>query len=314
MRAFVTGIHGQDGGYLAERLLADGLEVHALARRGGVPDPHLPADVVVHAGDVTDVAATRRLLHDLAPDEVYNLAALSSVGLSWQRPDHTAAINGTGAVGLMESAWQVQEARGEQVRFVQASSAEIFGAPATSPQDEDTPVRPVNPYGAAKAFAHHMVGVHRTRGLHAVSAILYTHESPRRPERFVARKITRGVAAIRRGEASRLVLGDLGVRRDWGWAPDHVAAMVLAARAERPRDYVVATGESHSVRELVAAAFAHAGIEDWEPLVEVDPDLVRPTDAADLTGDPTRARTELGWSPTVSFPDLVARLVDADLA
>jgi GDPmannose 4,6-dehydratase len=196
---------------------------------------------------------------------------------------------------------------------VQASSAEVFGQPATSPQDEDTPVRPVNPYGAAKAYAHLMTGVYRSRDLHASSLVLYNHESPRRPRHFVTRKITSTVAAIARGEADRLVLGNLDARRDWGWAPDYVDAMVRAARADRPADYVVATGEGHTVRDFVAAAFAAAGIDDWAGLVEVDPAFVRPADATDLTGDATRARRELGWAPTVGFTELVARMVEADL-
>lgn len=312
-RAFVTGINGQDGSYLAERLLADGVEVHALAHAEDQPNEFVPADVTVHVGDVSDVPATRALLLDLAPDEVYNLAAMSSVVQSWQRPDLTAAVNGVGAVGLIESAYQVQEATGRPVRFVQASSAEIFGKPSVSPQDEATPLRPVNPYGAAKAYAHLMVDVYRGRDLHAVSAILYNHESPRRPARFVTRKITSTVAAIVQGRADRLVLGNLDARRDWGWAPDYVDALVRAARAERARDYVVATGASHAVRDFVAAAFTHAGVGDWEGLVESDPALTRQVDPTELSGDATRAREELGWKPSVDFTSLVARMVDADL-
>ena len=312
-RTFVTGIGGQDGSYLAERLCADGVEVHALT----LPDDdrrHCPADVVLHGGDLTDVDGTRRLLLDLAPDEVYNLAALSSVARSWEQPDETSRVNGTAAVALLESAYLSQERSGRACHVVQASSAEIFGAPATSPQDEDTPVRPVNPYGAAKAYAHLAVGVYRGRGLHATSAILYNHESPRRPEQFVTRKITRTVAAIARGRADQLTLGNTDARRDWGWAPDYVDAMVRACRAEAADDYVVATGEGHTVREFAAAAFAAAGIDDWEPLLHTDPALTRPADAADLTGDARRARDRLGWAPTVCFEELVGRMVEADLA
>lgn len=311
-RAFVTGVSGQDGGFLAERLLAEGSEVHALVLAG---DPEqAPADAVVHHGDLCDVDATRRLLRDLAPDAVYNLAAISSVAESWRRPELTARVNGTAAVGLMESALAVQEATGRAVRFVQASSAEIFGQPEVSPQDESTPIRPVNPYGAAKAYAHLMVHVYRQRGLHASSAILYNHESPRRPAHFVTRKITSTVAAIAHGTAEGLTLGNLEARRDWGWAPDYVDALLRAAAADQPDDFVVATGEGHTVADFVAAAFRRIGIDDWRPLVTSDPALTRPTDAADLTGDAGRARTVLGWSPTVSFDDLVGRMVDADLA
>jgi GDPmannose 4,6-dehydratase len=313
-RAFVTGIGGQDGSYLAERLLADGLEVHALALRSdGLPE-HCPAEVVLHTGDLTDLDGVRALLLDVDPHEVYNLAALSSVAQSWAEPDLTARVNGLGAAGLLESALAVQDKRGHAVAVVQASSAEMFGEPAVSPQDESTPLAPVSPYGAAKAYAHLAVGVYRRRALHAVSAILYNHESPRRPTHFVTRRITSTVARIARGRADRLVLGNLDARRDWGWAPDYVDALVRAARAPHPSDYVVATGVGHSVRDFVAAAFARAGLEDWEGLVESDPALFRPADATDLTGDATKARRELGWTPTVTFGEVVGRMVDADLA
>ena len=311
-RAFVTGIGGQDGSYLAERLLADGAEVHALAH-AAEPLPDLPG-VELHAGDLTAVDDVRALLQDLAPDEVYNLAAVSAVARSWDEPHLTAQVNGVAAAALMESALLVQEKHGRLVRFVQASSAEIFGEPDRAPQDEATPVHPVNPYGAAKAYAHLMADVYRRRGLHAVSAILYNHESPRRPEQFVTRKITSTVAAIAQGRADRLALGNLDARRDWGWAPDYVDAMVRAARAERPGDYVVATGVAHSVRDFVAAAFDRVGIADWEPYVVVDPEFVRPADPTELVGDATRARTQLGWSPTVGFDEVVGLMVDADLA
>src|SRR3954452_7500953 len=282
-RAFITGISGQDGSYLAERLLAEGVEVHALAH-ALEPPPEAPG-VELHRGDLTDSDEVRALLVDLAPDEVYNLAALSSVARSWQEPDLTARLNGMAAAALLESAHLVQEKQGRPVRFVQASSAEIFGEPDRSPQDESTPVRPVNPYGAAKAFAHHMVHVSRPRELHAVSAILYNHESPRRPDHFVTRKITSTAAAIAQGRADVLALGNLDARRDWGWAPDYVDAMVRAARADVPRDYVVATGVGRSVRDFVAAAFARAGLSDWERYVVVDPEFVRPADPTELVGD-----------------------------
>jgi len=311
-RAFVTGIGGQDGRYLAHRLLDEGVEVHALAHEAE-PPPDLPG-VELHLGDLTRADDVRRLVLDLAPDEIYNLAALSSVGRSWEEPALTFAINGTAAAELLGTALQVRERTGKDVRFVQASSAEIFGSPDRSPQDEDTPIRPVNPYGEAKAFAHHQVEVFRAKGLHACAAILYNHESPLRPKQFVTRKITSTVAAISRGEVDRLVLGNLEARRDWGWAPDYVDAMVRAARTDEPGDYVVATGVSHSVRDFVATAFAHAGIPDWEPLVDVDPALARPADATELVGDATRAARHLGWTATVGFHDVVTRMVDADLA
>jgi GDPmannose 4,6-dehydratase len=309
VRAFVTGIGGQDGGYLAESLLAEGAEVHALV----LPDEaarglgDVPSDVVIHVGDVADVDATRALLTDLSPGRVFNLAAISSVAQSWEQPDLVARVNGTAAVGLLESAYRVG------ARFVQASSAEVFGEPDRSPQDESTPVRPLNPYGAAKAYAHLSVDVYRRRGMHASSMVLYNHESPRRPARFVTRKITSTVAAIAQGRADRLVLGNLDARRDWGWAPDYVDALVRASAAPEGGDYVVATGVAHSVRDLVAAAFARVGIADWEHLVEVDPAFVRPADATELVGDASKARRDLGWEPTVDFEELVGRMVDADL-
>jgi GDPmannose 4,6-dehydratase len=306
-RAFVTGVGGQDGSYLAERLLADGVEVHALVL-SSESAPDVPAEVVRHVGDVRDVTGTRSLLADLRPSYVFNLAAVSSVAASWEAPLATSEVNGTAAVALMESARLVGG-----VRFVQASSAEVFGSPAASPQDESTPLRPVNPYGAAKAYAHLAVGVQRARGEHVSSLLLYNHESPRRPVRFVTRKITSTVAAIARGEASELVLGNLDARRDWGWAPDYVDAMVRAAYAEVPGDYVVATGHSHSVRDFVAAAFAAAGVADWEGLVRTDPAFVRPADPTELVGDASLARERLGWAPTVAFDELVARMVAADL-
>jgi GDPmannose 4,6-dehydratase len=311
-RAFITGASGQDGSYLAEHLVADGVEVHALTLSGERAE-HLPDGVVLHHGDLTDVAGTRALVNDLGPHEIYNLAAISSVALAWEQPDLCAAVNGTAAVGLMESAWLLADATGQDVRFIQCSSAEIFGEPSESPQTEATPLQPVNPYGAAKAYAHLMAGVYRSRGLHASSVVLYNHESPRRPVQFVTRKITSTVAAIAQGRATELVLGNQDARRDFGWAPDYVDAMVRAARHQEGGDYVIATGTSHSVRDFVAAAFAHAGISDWEPLVRTDPAFLRPTDPTDLRGDASRARVVLDWKPTVPFTEIVGRMVDADL-
>ncbi|MBB3042219.1 GDP-mannose 4,6-dehydratase [Nocardioides soli] len=311
-RAFVTGATGQDGSYLVERLLAEGVDVHALA------SPHEPVPAIegveVHVGDLLDGERIRTLLLEVSPDEVYNLAALSSVARSWEQPDLTARLNGTAAAALMESAWQLQEHTGRAVRFVQASSAEIFGEPELAPQGERTPVRPLNPYGAAKAFAHLSAHVYRQRGLHATSVILYNHESPRRPRQFVTRKITSTVAEIALGRAETLTLGNLDARRDWGWAPDYVDAMVRAARADQAADFVVATGVSHSVRDFAAAAFDRAGVPDWEARLLVDEALVRPADATELVGDASRARDVLGWAPTVPFEELVGRMVNADLA
>ncbi|SDP04676.1 GDPmannose 4,6-dehydratase [Nakamurella panacisegetis] len=317
-KVFITGVSGQDGGYLAEQLLAAGDEVHGLVREQDRPTPDGSGPQLdaahLHVADLTDGAAVTGLINEIDPDEIYNLAGMSSVARSWAEPVATGLVSGLAAATVLQAAWELSERRGRSVRVVQAASAEIFGNPAVSPQDESAPIAPVTPYGAAKAYAHHMVHVYRGRGLHAVSAILYNHESPRRPATFVTRKITRTAALIARGEADELVLGNLDARRDWGWAPDYVDAMVRAARAETPDDYVVATGVSRSVSEFVAAAFDRAGIQDWAKYVRVDPAFVRPVDAVDMVGDASRARNRLGWSPTKSFPEIVAAMVDTDLS
>jgi GDPmannose 4,6-dehydratase len=268
--------------------------------------------VSVHVADLTDTAAVAGLLSQVEPDEIYNLAGISSVARSWQEPLATGEVSGLAAAGVLQAAWELSERLGRRIAVVQASSAEIFGNPAAAPQDEATPIAPVTPYGAAKAYAHHMARVYRGRGLHAATVILYNHESPRRPTTFVTRKITHTVAQIAAGRADRLVLGNLDARRDWGWAPDYVDAMVRAIRHDEPGDYVVATGRAHSVRDFVAAAFEHAGVADWEPLVEVNADFIRPADPSLLVGDATRARERLGWAPTVTFEQLVAHMVDAE--
>jgi GDPmannose 4,6-dehydratase len=310
--ALVTGATGQDGSYLVERLLAEGHEVHGLVRTEDLTGL-VPAGMVVHeaALDGPD-AALIALIERIGPDEIYHLGALSSVAHSWEDPLLSTRVNALAAVAVMVGAQRLQERRGREVRVLQPSSAEIFGEPVESPQHEDTAIRPVSPYGAAKAFAHHVAGLERSRGLFAATVILYNHESPRRPPAFVTRKITSTVAAIAAGRADRLVLGNLGARRDWGWAPDYVDAMVRALRHDEPNDYVIATGEAHSVREFVAAAFEHVGITDWEPLVEVDPAFLRPADPTLLVGDASRARHVLGWAPTVTFAELVAHMVDAE--
>lgn len=315
LRALVTGATGQDGSYLVERLLEEGVEVHALVREGEHDDdasPALPAAVHRHVGDLASGRALEDLVAEVEPTEVYSLGGISSVALSWQEPALTAQVSGVAVGHLLKAAHELQERSGRAVRVVQASSAEIFGRTSVVPQDETTPLRPLTPYGAAKAYAHHLVGVYRARGLHASSCILYNHESPRRPETFVTRKITAGVARIAGGLQSELSMGNLDSRRDWGWAPDYVAAMVLAVRAEMGRDYVIATGMSHSVRDFVAAAFRAAGIDDWEHLVTLDPRFARPSDAPELVGDPGRARELLGWTPTVTFDEVVARMVAHD--
>ncbi|HEX8767549.1 MAG TPA: GDP-mannose 4,6-dehydratase [Jatrophihabitans sp.] len=316
--AFITGITGQDGGYLAERLVAEGSSVHGLVHGSDdqvdVLRQRCP-DAVLHDGDLTDAGRVRALIADLQPDEVYNLGGISSVAFSWQQPVLTGQVSGLGAAAVLDACWRVQPQTGRPVRVVQASSAEIFGNPEQAPQDELTPLRPENPYGAAKAYAHQMVSIFRSRGLAASAVILYNHESPRRPETFVTRKITAAAARIAAGRQDSLSLGSLDVRRDWGWAPDYVDAMVRAVRHEHADDYVIATGESHSVADFVAAAFAAAGVSNWQSKVEVDRTFTRPLgDAAEQRGDASKARAVLGWHPTLDFAAVVAAMVEADLA
>jgi GDPmannose 4,6-dehydratase len=313
--ALITGISGQDGGYLADALLADGYDVHGLVR---MPEPELDTlrerspGVVIHPGDLGDATGLRALVAELGPDEIYSLGGISSVAASWEKPLLTAEVSGLAVGVLLEAAWAQQQRSGRVVRVLQASSAEIFGAAEQSPQTEETPIRPATPYGAAKAFAHHLVGVYRGRGLHASACILYNHESPRRPDTFVTRKITKAAAKIASGAQEVLTLGNLDVRRDWGWAPDYVDAMWRAVRHDRAGDYVIATGQARSVRDFVAAAFTYAGIPDWQAHLEVDESLVRPYDAHEQAGDASKAHSVLGWTPTVDFGEMVARMVDND--
>lgn len=314
---FVTGITGQDGTYLVDRLLAEGADVHGLVRPGDEGVAALLSrhpGVALHEGDLGDLDHLAGLVAEIAPDQIVNLAGISSVALSWQEPVLTARLSGFAVAALLESAYQVQEQTGRPVRFLQASSAEIFGEPAVEPQDETTPIRPVSPYGSAKAFAHHQCAVYRARGLHAATAILFNHESPLRPTTFVTRKITSAAAAIGRTGEGVIALGNLDARRDWGWAPDYVDAMLRALRHDVADDYVVATGRTHSVRDFAEAALRGAGVgDDWERFVTVDPRFVRPVDASVLVGDPGKAERELGWRRTVEFEELVARMVRHDL-
>src|SRR5690554_5050422 len=309
--ALITGVTGQDGTYLSQDLLERGYEVHGLVRPGDGADA--TDGVTTHACDLRDTDELRKLVLSLKPDQLYNLAGQTSVAASWVDPLATLETSGTPVGVLLDAAWQLQEQRGVQVSVVQASSAEIFGNAATAPQNEQTPVAPVSPYGVAKALGHFLVGTYRQRGLHASSVILYNHESPLRPPTFVTRKITQGAARIAQGLESTLSLGNLDVQRDWGWAPDYVEAMRLAASHASPGDYVIGTGVSHSVRDFVEAAFRASGIDDWERHVEIDPAFVRPADPALQLADSSRARSVLGWAPTVDFDELVKRMVEADL-
>jgi GDPmannose 4,6-dehydratase len=316
MIALVTGVTGQTGGYLCEQLIAAGWSVHGLVRDADDLESEFRSrspEAVLHSGDLSSVADIERVVAAVAPDAIFNLGGLSSVAQSWKEPELTGLIDGLRVGTLLNAAWELRKSVGRPVAFVQASSAEIFGAASEVPQNENTPLRPTNPYGAAKAYAHQLVGVYRGLGLEASSCILYNHESPRRPETFVTRKITRGVARIALGIDDALVLGSLDVSRDWGWAPDYARALALAARGPAG-DYVIATGQQHTVRDFVGAAFTAAGITDWHSLVRQDPAFMRPGDAPLQVGDATRAERVLGWRPEVTFSEIVTTMVENDLA
>jgi GDPmannose 4,6-dehydratase len=300
-RALVTGIAGQDGSYLAELLLGHGYEVFGTAL--GSPEG-LPEAVQL----VEDPAAAIR---ELQPDETYHLASASFVPASWEDPVGTSRAAVESAAALLDALRRDHP----EGRFLYAASAEMFGIPRETPQTEETPIAPITPYGAGKAFAHFLTGAFRRQyGLHASSAILFNHESERRPEQFLTRKVSRAAAAISLGLERELRLGDLTARRDWGYAPDYVRAMHLMLQADEADDYVIATGEAHTVEEFVAAAFAHVGL-DWREFVRHDESLSRgAADSPELVGDPSKIRGRLGWEPEVRFDELVGRLVDADLA
>jgi GDPmannose 4,6-dehydratase len=312
-RALVTGIGGQDGSFLAELLLDHGYHVVGLVRPNARAYRNLAAvadRIELLEADLLDQRSLEAALDAARPTEIYNLAAPSFVPASWDRPVETAEFAAVGATSVLESIRAVDPG----IRFYQASSSEIFGEPREAPQTEATPLAPVTPYGVAKAYAHYIVGSYRRRyGLFACSGILYNHESPRRPLEFLPRKVAHGAAAISLGLRGELVLGDLDARRDWGYAGDYVQAMWLMLQQEEPNDYVVASGESHSVRELVQCAFAYVGLA-WQEHVRVDPALERgPAELHRLVGDPAKARARLGWEPAVSFRELVHLLVDADI-
>lgn len=318
-KALVTGISGQDGSYLAELLLEKGYEVHGIVRRSSsfntdridhlYRDPHEEGvRLFTHHGDLADPAALARLLYELQPTEIYHLGAQSHVRVSFDIPVYTFDITGAGTIRLLEA---IREA-GVRPRFYQASSSEMFGS-APPPQSEATPFHPRSPYGVAKVAAFWAaVNYREAYDLFAANGILYNHESPRRGETFVTRKITRAVARIQAGLQDKLFLGNLDARRDWGYAPEFVEAMWLMLQAEEPDDFVIATGEQHSVREFCERAFAEAGL-DWQDHVEIDPRYYRPAEVDSLLGDATKAREKLGWEPTVGFDELVRLMVAADV-
>ena len=319
-RALITGITGQDGSYLAELLLDKGYEVHGLIRRASTfntaridhlyRDPHEPgARLFLHYGDLSDGSRLVTLLQAIRPEEIYHLAAQSHVRVSFDEPEHTGDTTGLGTTRLLEAV-RIAEV---ETRFYQASSSEMFGA-TPPPQSETAPFHPRSPYGAAKVYAYWMARNSREAyGIHAVNGILFNHESPRRGETFVTRKITMAVARIAAGRQDELHLGNLDARRDWGYAPEYVEGMWRMLQADEPRDYVLATGTSYSVGDFVRFAFEHAGL-DWERHVRFDPRYLRPSEVDDLVGDATLARETLGWTPKVHTPELARIMVDADRA
>jgi GDPmannose 4,6-dehydratase len=313
-KAFITGITGQDGSYLAELLLEKEYEVHGLVRRSSSFNTwridHVRDRLKLHYGDLVDQNSLVRTLERVAPDEIYNLAAQSHVQVSFEMPEYTGNVTALGVLRVLDAVREL----GLRSRVYQAGSSEMFGLVQETPQTERTPFHPRSPYGAAKVFGHWMaVNYREGYGMHVSNGILFNHESPRRGENFVTRKIARGVAAIKRGEAAELRLGNLEAKRDWGFAGDYVEAMWLILQRDQPDDYVVATGETHSVREFLEGAFSHAGL-DWQRHVVVDPKYLRPTEVDVLLGDSTKARTHLGWRPKIGFQELVQLMVDAEMS
>ncbi|MEW1806505.1 GDP-mannose 4,6-dehydratase [Pseudarthrobacter sp. NPDC080039] len=319
-KAFITGITGQDGSYLTELLLRKGYEVHGLIRRASTfntgridhlfQDPHDPsAKLFLHHGDLSDGARLVTLLGEIRPDEVYNLAAQSHVRVSFDEPEHTGDTTGIGAIRLLEAVRML----GLDSKYYQASSSEMFGA-TPPPQNESTPFYPRSPYGAAKVYAYWVTKNYREAyGMFAVNGILFNHESPRRGETFVTRKITRGVAAILAGKQEFLYMGNLDAVRDWGYAPEYVEGMWRMLQADTPRDYILATGDNYTVKDFIELSFAHAGL-DWSEHVRFDPQYLRPTEVDALVGDAGTAARDLGWVPQVRTPELARLMVDADIA
>ena len=311
-RALITGITGQDGSYLAELLLEKGYEVHGMVRRASTEKfdriEHLRQRIELHQGDLLDHRSLTDTLKAARPDEIYNLAAMSFVGLSWIQPVLTAEFSGVGVARLLETVREVAP----EARFYQASSSEMFGKVREVPQTEMTPFHPRSPYGVAKVYGHFItVNYRESYGLHATSGILFNHESPRRGREFVTRKITWHAAAIKAGMADTLALGNLDAERDWGYAEDYVEAMWRMLQQDEPGDYVVATGKAHSVRECVQIAFEHVGV-DPERHVVMDERYLRPAEVDHLIGDATKAREQLGWAPKTSFEQMIRLMVDAD--
>ncbi|QCX26499.1 GDP-mannose 4,6-dehydratase [Nocardioides jishulii] len=317
-RALITGITGQDGLYLAELLLSKGYEVHGIIRGQNNPRrelvEELVPDVRLHNGDLTDMSSLMRALSVSQPDEVYNLGAISFVAYSWENAALTSDVTAKGVLTMLEALRLYAGDDLGGVRFYQASSSEMFGKVQETPQRESTLLWPRSPYGVSKVFGHYMtINYRESYGMHASSGILFNHESPRRGEEFVTRKVAKTVAKIHLGLADELVLGNLDARRDWGYAGDYVEAMWLMLQQDEPDDYVIATGVSHSIRDLVTIAFDQVGVSDWEKYVRQDPKFLRPAEVDTLVGDASKAKQVLGWEPKVDFETLVRMMVDADL-
>ncbi|MEM8494494.1 MAG: GDP-mannose 4,6-dehydratase [Planctomycetota bacterium] len=323
-RALITGITGQDGSYLAEFLLAKGYDVHGIVRRSSTfgtdriehiyRDPHdAGSRLHLHYGDLTDGNCLAKLVNAVKPTEVYNLGAQSHVRVSFDQPVYTADAVGVGALKLLEAIRDYQDSSGEQVRYYQASSSEMYGKVVETPQTETTPFYPRSPYACAKMYAHWItVNYRESYDMHASCGILFNHESPRRGETFVTRKITRAVGRIKQGLQDKLYLGNLDAKRDWGFAGDYVEQMWMMLQQDTPDDYVVATGETWSVREFCERAFGYAGL-NYDDHVEIDPRYFRPAEVDLLLGDPAKAKRQLGWKPRTSFQELVEMMVDADM-
>ncbi|UZQ56403.1 GDP-mannose 4,6-dehydratase [Trichothermofontia sichuanensis B231] len=323
-RALITGVTGQDGSYLSELLLEKGYEVHGIIRRTSTfntdrvnhlyVDPHREeVRFFLHYGDLTDGTTLRRLLEQVQPTEIYNLGAQSHVRVSFDAPEYTVDTVGMGTLRLLEAIRDYQQRTGIRVRFYQAGSSEMFGLVQEIPQKETTPFYPRSPYACAKVYAHwQTINYREAYGLFACNGILFNHEGPRRGETFVTRKITRAIARIINGTQRKLYLGNLDAKRDWGYAKDYVRAMWLMLQQDAPDDYVIATGETHSVREFLDLAFGYVNL-NWQDFVEFDERYLRPTEVELLIGDASKARQKLGWQPSVTFPELVRLMVDADL-
>lgn len=318
-RALITGITGQDGLYLSELLLAKGYEVHGIIRGQNNPKrevvEQIVPDVVLHTGDLTDLSSLLRAMSEARPDEFYNLGAVSFVAYSWENARVTTEVTGNGVLNALEAVRLYSGTDPAKVRFYQASSSEMFGKVQEVPQREKTLLWPRSPYGVAKVYGHYMtINYRESYGMHASSGILFNHESPRRGPEFVTRKVSMAVAAIALGMQDTLTMGNLDAKRDWGFAGDYVEGMWRMLQQPEADDYVLSTGETHSIRDLLDAAFARVGIDDWSTYVEQNPRFMRPAEVDMLVGDSTKARDRLGWRPTVGFRELVEMMVDNDLA